>query len=354
MSVNILHSDSFDLYDTALIPGYNDLLVNGGANWQIQAGAGRRGTNALQFPSGNGPGFYVGKVFLSTATTISVGFAYSAAAFDLSGGNGALWALGSGSPTYPTLLFFCATSGGALGVYNYNGTFQFATPTGFLEANVYHHYEFVITVSTDPTVGQVAFYKDNALVYTTPNFRTQADISPSVVYFGAPNSAPQGVAHGLYDDLFIADNAGGADLPIGDTKVLIALPSGPGHETQWAVTGESANWQATGQNPSLGDTAYVSSETVGQKDTYALSALASSYTEIIAVAAKAYMRKEDAGNRQVGLGVSDGTTDAIDSGHSLGTQYGLVERVMNQNPITSSDWATGDIAGLQAAIELTV
>lgn len=54
-------------------------------------------------------------------------------------------------------------------------------------------------------------------------------------------------------------------------RIVVLVPSGAGNSTQLAVTGAATNWQAVADIPPDGDTSYVSTATVGQKDLYALS-----------------------------------------------------------------------------------
>jgi hypothetical protein len=54
-------------------------------------------------------------------------------------------------------------------------------------------------------------------------------------------------------------------------RIGMLSPSGAGFSTQLAVTGAPANWQAVDDIPPDGDTSYVSTATVGDRDFYTLS-----------------------------------------------------------------------------------
>jgi hypothetical protein len=350
--------DSFDTYQTAQLAAH--YLSVGGENLAVVPSQGRRGTNALQLTTEtNGRGFISWSI--EPEATVSLGFAYNANAGD-NAGNCALFAFGnSGDNQSGGAILAVVNSGFGLNFHspNYPEPLFGSTPAGFISVGEYHHYEFVITWATDSS-GTIACYRDAGL-FATVTCQTQACAhTPDIAVLGHPSSFgwDSGLLYydvqGYFDDLYSADEQGSYNnsLPIGDCKVLLAFPNAAGHETDWTVTGETYNWQAVSQDPPLDDDSYVSTATSGTSDAYIVSTLASTYTEVLAVANKTRARKTDSGNRQLALGVSDGTTDAFGSGQGLGTSYEQLVEYFQSNPITAAAWEPSDITGLQAAINL--
>jgi hypothetical protein len=255
-------------------------------------------------------------------------------------------------PVNPVCFTLKLTAAGAIAVFNYDDVFTgYATPSGFVSPGEYHHYEFLVTLNG--STGTIAFYRDTNLVYTTPAFGTFTGTYPNGVVVGGKYAFTTGNAlSGYIDDFYVCNTSGGQSLPVGDCKSLISFPDAAGHETDFGVVGVTGNWQAVSENPPLGDAAYVYSDTVSDKDAYTMTPLASSYTSIIGISEKMFARKTDAGNRQIALGFSDGTSDAVGPGNGVGTTYGYTENVSMTNPLTSDPFDSTAMATLQMVLEI--
>jgi hypothetical protein len=139
---------------------------------------------------------------------------------------------------------------------------------------------------------------------------------------------------------------------LGDIRVATVYVSGPGRLTEFTPTPSSdANWLAVSDAIPDDDATYVSSNTVGATDAYAVAAPA--VDTILGVQVVALMEKDSAGTRIVELGVGNGTTEAYGSDTSLAGTYGYTTLPFAQNPLTSAPWLAADLSELQLAVKVT-
>jgi hypothetical protein len=158
----------------------------------------------------------------------------------------------------------------------------------------------------------------------------------------------------IFDDVYICDATGSIHNDfLGDVKIVTLLPNGNGRVNQWTRTGgtSSGNYTAVNEVPPNGDTSYVSSSTAGQIDAYTVSSLGT-VSAVVAAQIVASARKDDAGTRVLALGFGDGTTESYNAGTTLNGSYIMYTQPLDENPLTSSAWATSDFSGAQLAIEV--
>lgn len=137
------------------------------------------------------------------------------------------------------------------------------------------------------------------------------------------------------------------DLPVGDRAVSLLLPTGAGNYAQFAKTGAATNWQAVSEVPPDDDTSYVSSNTAGQRDSYAMADLPAGAASVAAVVTKLTARKTDAGSRTLNPAFRIGATDYDGTAQSLGTNYQGYSQVYITNPATGLAWTAADVNGLE-------
>jgi hypothetical protein len=108
--------------------------------------------------------------------------------------------------------------------------------------------------------------------------------------------------------------------------------------------------------PSDGDATYVSSGTVGAIDTYRTPTATFAGT-VKGLKVGVTARKDDAGNRSVGIVIGDG----VDPVTQLGANFALttvytrqVTAVMEINPLTGNPWTLADIQADEFGLEVTV
>jgi hypothetical protein len=159
------------------------------------------------------------------------------------------------------------------------------------------------------------------------------------------------------DDFYVCDASGAAprNTFLGAVKVETLYP-----QTDAVAAGSNA-----GLTPSTGTdhgalvdetapntTDYNSAATVGAKDTYNYPSL-SLTGSILGVQTNLYVAKSDTAARQVCAVVRAGGVDYDGANISPLTAFSYFSEVRAQNPNTSNDWTSSDIASLQAGMKVT-
>lgn len=158
----------------------------------------------------------------------------------------------------------------------------------------------------------------------------------------------------LFDDTAINDTTGSVQNSWpGDGAVLFLAPNGNGNYSQ--LTGSDGNqvdnYALVDEVPPSTDD-YVQSETVDQRDTYALADLPGDYDTPVLVQAVAYAAMAAAGEGNIKLTVRSGTTDSDDAAdQSLGTSYAYYYGdVKYVDPADNGAWTPARVNALEAGV----
>lgn len=161
-------------------------------------------------------------------------------------------------------------------------------------------------------------------------------------------------AHNLIiDDLYIIDNADAASTPLGDCKVECDFPSGNGNSSQLdGSDGNSTdNYLLVDEAANDGDTTYVESATVDEKDTYAFGDLASATGVVHAVQINAFAKKTDSGARGLKTVARLSGTEVDSSSTSLGTSYAAARDIRTTKPGGGS-WTIADVNNAEFGVKV--
>lgn len=140
------------------------------------------------------------------------------------------------------------------------------------------------------------------------------------------------------NDFYLLDQEGtGDDLRdfLGDVRVYLLLPNGPGTSTQWTPN-TGANWAAADEVPAADDdTTYLSSATPGDRDSYAYTNLPAG-AEPLGFQTCLLARKATAGAASIKPTVRSGgsNADATAQGIAATTEYKYFLQPYDTNPIT--------------------
>jgi hypothetical protein len=148
-----------------------------------------------------------------------------------------------------------------------------------------------------------------------------------------------------------AGNAPNARTP--ETRIWDTLPAGAGGTTEWTPSA-GANWQCVDEQPSNGDTDYVSAASAPLTDTYSCPAEATAGSIIYAVAVHATARKDDAGTNEVdGVLRSAGANYANGAPAALSASYARYRWRWDTDPATGTAWTVTGANAAQPGIRRT-
>ena len=277
-------------------------------------------------------------------TTVSVGWAalYEAAQFTNQGGIYSPVFFREGSNSHCFVRIQQDGSLNALRNANFgSGDLLGRSAPGLVKRDVWHYYEVVATISD--TVGVLKVYLDGGLVLDVTLADTRFGGS------GVVDNIRLDGAGDYTDDVYIAE----AGTVYGDMGVHLLLPSGAGSNAAWAVTGAASNFQAVDENPPNDDTDYVSSSTVGQRDSHAMGNLGGAYTTIRSLQAVFSGRKDDGTARSVGAVVVSGATTSDGAGASMGDTYAFYVTQYLTDPNTGAAWTNANINLAECGVKVT-
>lgn len=153
----------------------------------------------------------------------------------------------------------------------------------------------------------------------------------------------------IVDDLYICDGAGSVNNDfLGDVRVDADYANGNGNSSQ--LLGSDANstdnYLLIDETAPNGDTDYVGSSTVAQKDTYAFANMAHTPASIYGVQVCMYAKKDDSGTRSICSVTRSGGADTDGTTLALSTSYQYYLEIIESDPNTAAAWIK---AGFDAA-----
>lgn len=159
-----------------------------------------------------------------------------------------------------------------------------------------------------------------------------------------------------FDDLYICDGSGSAPSNdfLGDCKVECLLPNGDGATSQLVGSdGNSVNNSLlVDETQENGDTDYVESSNVGEKDTYAFGNLATVTGTVYGVQVIPVAKKTDAGTRQIVSVARLSGTEVDSAAKNLTGGYAQLPDIREAKP-GGGAWTIADVNGAEFGVKVT-
>jgi len=232
----------------------------------------------------------------------------------------------NGSLTVPQTCLV-VNSAGALQFYRGTPTTNAigAASASVISAGAWHFIEIQVTINN--STGSVQAWVDgNSVIGPTGslNTRSQTLNSANMLSIGDIGGGFSIGTNMVMDDLYCFDTTGSVlNSVAGDSRFVVAMPSGPGAYTQFTPAGAAQNWQCVDEIPPNDDTDYVADGTTGDRDSYDYESQSFSGNAIMVVP-WARVRKDDAASRSIELSVLNGGNDAFSSSIPVLSTYSYV------------------------------
>lgn len=222
---------------------------------------------------------------------------------------------------------------------------------GLLTSNSWYFIEWDITI--DPSAGVAKLYLNGnptpIINSTGLNTRNTANSFANQFQMVKQNVA----GFWLFDDLYLFDDQGTyCNAILGDQRIITKVPTGAGGLTQWTPNGAGANWQCVDEIPPNDDTDYVSSNTAGNRDAYAVPTSGITAAPNFFVV-KNRARKDDAATRVMKGLVRSSSAVAVGGGITLGSNYTNYRTLFENDPNTSAHWTGANADAAQIGEEMT-
>lgn len=341
--------DGFDHYATADL-GKRWQVVSGTAgSVAINGGTGRRSTASARFTSASGAG--------GGPTVLVLNFAAQAT-----------WIFGcaiqpSAYPTVEQILLELydasntqidvrlQTSG--LLTITRGGTLLGTSSTG-LATGIYTYLEWATTIHNTTGSTSLRFNGASVLTLTTLDTQATANATATTVRFGLATrwggATPPTVD---FDDVYLCDGTGSAphNTFLGDCRVDTLLPASDGTHQQWTPSTPGTHYTLVDETaPNTTD--YVSSSTVGQRDTYSMQDLTAVTGTIYAVQIALAALKSDAGARSIKPLLLSAASEALGAATALATGQTYTLHQQATDPATGAAWTESAVNAMQCGAEV--
>jgi len=190
---------------------------------------------------------------------------------------------------------------------------------------------------------------------TNVNTRNTANNTANQVSIGFPDQTNTGSITTLaFDDFYACDGNGTVNNNfLGDVRVETLYPNAVGATTQFTPT-SGTNFGCVNENPMNDDASYVYGNTVGNIDTYKISALSSIPQTIMGTQINSTARKDSSGNRAMELVVRSGAANYLGSDNYTNATYATYNRIDETDPATSAPWTSPGIAAVEIGHKLSI
>lgn len=227
---------------------------------------------------------------------------------------------------------------------------------------VYHYFEFQSTIHD--TLGSYELRMDGMTILSASSVDTRnggSGYADRIHFSGGINSGDGAVFAYACDDIYMLDSvdSGVGGMPnntfLGDVKVSALFPNGNGNSSlMLGSDGNSVNnYLLVDETSPNGDTDYVESATVSNKDTYAYTDLTTTTGSIYGVQILPYVRKTDAGTRKIASIARLSATEVDSADRTLNSGYAYFPDVRETKP-GGGQWAIADVNSAEFGVKVTV
>jgi hypothetical protein len=352
--------EGFDHFNSTLLAGlkgwtwYSDGIGSG--QWQPSWITGRIGGQAFRATVNNNTGVfttYLRKTLPGTYTSATVGFALRVNALPIPGNQAFVFA----GFTAGTTQVFAVRVGSSGEVAVYGGTSGFvSSAVNLIRANVWNYLEVKVTVAG--ATSTVECYLNGLPCIATSTVNCGSNPLAAVGPYSVSNNAwlgSPGFTETLdYDDIYVTDTTGGVNAGyLGDVHVQTLYPVGDGANSAWAPDAGTSHYQRVSDNPPDDDTSYVSSGTVGAKDSYAFGDLPAGSGPVYGLQVNLWARKDDATVRQLKPLVRIAGTDYLGpAAFTLATSYADLAQLYDVSPASSAAWSPAEVNAAEFGVEV--
>lgn len=163
-----------------------------------------------------------------------------------------------------------------------------------------------------------------------------------VVFGEAGNGNPGST----FSDIYINDGTGAAPFNgfLGEVRCDAYFPTADGTYKEFTPNSGTDNFSRVNQTAPDDDTTFVSSSTVGARDTYVMGQITHNPSIIYASKLTSYAKKTDAGDRSLTLLTRAGGTDFDGVTTSLSNgSYTAISETRTVNPATGLAWTKAEL-----------
>ena len=306
------------------------------------------------------------RTIINTSRTWTLGVAVRVSALPTSGNLPLIYLNCNGSNS----LFLLLTPSGTLRLSKSTTLLTDASNTSSVAVNTWYYIEIKAKNAAGGNIaaGDIQVRVNGTQVVSVAGSQTLGGAGGNWTDFGLLDPSNQTFSQGGsgtvdFDDLYLIDDQGTHNNSfLGDCRVETLFPNGAGASAQWTPNTAVANYLKVNEIAQDGDTTYVSTAGVGNRDSYTLDDLSSVPLTIFGVQACALARR-DAGETTRTMNVSIRSGGSYSDGATslpLNSVYTVTNTTSNATGIKAlfetdpggSAWTGTSVNAMEAGIKL--
>jgi hypothetical protein len=242
-----------------------------------------------------------------------------------------------------------------LSVLRGTGAATLATGTTVLTLGVWYFIELKYKI--DSAVGTYELRINGAVEVSGTGANTRnGGVAASADHFSLNYPGTNTPSAHLWDDFYACDDQGSVNNGfLGDIRVQAVYPSGNGATSNMVGSDSDStnNYLLVNEASSDGDSTYVQSATLNDKDTYAMGDITPTSGTVYAVKPILTVRKDDAGARSVATICRLSSTEVLSSDRALSTSYQHLWDIRETKP-GGGAWSVSDVNAVEVGVKVTV
>lgn len=341
----VVLTEGFDMYNGS---GAGSGLQ---ARWTYQSGnngvamvGGRFGGQAMRVQSAGVFSTVQYTLFLPAAySALSIGFAYWPRT--LTNASNRFNLLDSAGGTL-TVQVDHNNSTGSLDVRNAAGAIVANSGPGTIANNAAWVYVELEIVTGNPT-GQIRAYLNNTQFANLTGQNCGANPVQGIMVRSTIDGGGNSDTVHIYDDMYVVDVA----TRLGERRIE-TLRGAADVTKLWTPNSGTANFSRTNETVVDGDTSYVSTTGINNRDLYTIAPLSSTPLQIDAVNVVSFPVRMDAAARTIANSVQSAGVDSDGAALNVLSSYRRLDRLMLTDPATAAAWAAAGVNALRIGPKL--
>lgn len=247
---------------------------------------------------------------------------------------------------------------GNFNLYRGNGaTFLVSSTTGLISPAQWMYLE--VKWIGSQTTGTFELRRNGEVIATyTGDTCATANTTANTIYFGGDRTQ---TGTTTIDDVYMCDgtDSGVSGAPnndyLGDVRIEVLYPNGNGNSSQFIGSDSNStdNYLLVDETTPNGDTDYVKSAAVGDKDTYNMSSLVTATGTVYGIQLAPNARKDDAGTRAFKSVVRYSGVETDGAEHFLGTSYLMYPEAPLDGDPSGNQWTISSINAMEAGAKVS-
>lgn len=234
------------------------------------------------------------------------------------------------------------------------GTITLGTSSNSLLTGTWYYIEIKVTISNSISLGDFQVKVNDVVWLNLPATTDTQGQATNLI--DQVNLSGNGLTGNMaFDDLHILNTNGSKNNGfLGDSKIITLYPNGNGNTNQFDGSdgNQTDNYLLVDEAQDNGDTDYVESSVVSEKDQYAFDNISDIPELIHGISCRGVIKKTDSGSRTGRLLCRSGGADYEGASFNPGLNYLGYDEIFEDDPDTSLAWSKSGIGSAEFGVKV--